>query len=143
MIGILFSIIAGVFMSIQGVLNTKASEKIGLTETNLIVQLTGLSLTILVFVFFSKGNIKKVETINKVFLLGGILGVFIIYSVMIGIEKLGTTFSISTILVSQLLAAAVIDAFSIFGAKYVPFSITKIIGVAIMIIGIIILKWKG
>lgn len=142
MLGILFSVLAGVCMSLQGVLNTRTSEKIGLTETNIIVQLSGLALTILIFIFFSKGNLKKLETINRVYLLGGVLGVVIIYAVMIGIEKMGTTFAISTILIAQLASAAIIDAFALFGAKYAPFSLTKIIGVIVMIAGIIIFKWK-
>lgn len=142
MLGFIFSIIAGVCMSLQGVLNTRASEKIGLTETNMIVQLSGLVLTILIFIFFSRGNIKKLETINRIYLLGGVLGVVIIYTVMIGIKSLGTTLAISTILLAQLSSAAVIDGFSLFGSKYVPFCLTKIIGVIVMIAGIIIFKLK-
>jgi len=142
MLGIMFSILAGICMSLQGVINTRASEKIGLTETNFIVQLSGLALTILIFTFFSKGNIKKLEAINRIYLLGGILGVIIIYAVMIGIENLGTTIAISSILIAQLTSAALIDAFSLFESKHVPFSLTKIIGVVIMIAGIVIFKWK-
>ncbi len=38
MAGIIFSIIAGASMSIQGVMNTRLSDKIGIYESNAFVQ---------------------------------------------------------------------------------------------------------
>ncbi len=38
MLGIILAIISGAAMSIQGVFNTRVSEKIGVWETNTIVQ---------------------------------------------------------------------------------------------------------
>lgn len=143
MLGIICSIIAGISMSIQGVFNTKLGEKIGLWETNLIVQGTGFLLTILIVLIAGKGNFKNIKEANKLYLLGGIIGVVIIYTVMKGIKELGTTCSIGTILVAQLAAAGVIDAFGLFDTKPVSFNLTKIIGIAVMITGIIIFKCKA
>ena len=61
---------------------------------------------------------------------------------MMGIGSLGPTYAISIILVSQLIAAAVIDCFGLFGCECVKFTLKEYIGVAIMIIGIIVFKWK-
>lgn len=54
MTGIIFSILAGIFMTIQGVFNTRSSEKIGLWETNLLVQGTGFLLTLIIFFYCQK-----------------------------------------------------------------------------------------
>jgi len=59
-----------------------------------------------------------------------------------GIKALGPTCAISIILVAQLTAAALIDAFGLFDSTKVAFGTTKIIGVIIMIAGILIFKWK-
>ncbi|MFA9398160.1 MAG: DMT family transporter [Clostridiaceae bacterium] len=141
--GLIFSIIAGICMSIQGVFNTRLSEKIGLTETNVMVQGTGIFLTLLVLLFFRKGDFKKISDTNIFYLLGGVLGVIIIYTVMLGIESLGPTYSIATILIAQLTTAALIDAFGIFGSDIVKFGLSKFIGIGVMVLGIIIFKWKG
>ncbi len=130
-------------MSLQGVFNTRLGEKIGLWETNLVVQGTGLILTLIVLFIFGNGNFSNIKYAKKLYLLGGALGVIIIYTVMQGIESLGATYSISAILVAQLIGAAIIDAFGLFGANQVKFHITKIIGISVMIIGIVIFKWKG
>ncbi|MGH4119052.1 DMT family transporter [Clostridium sp.] len=141
--GLIFSIIAGICMSLQGVFNTRASEKIGLWETNVLVQGSGLILTLLILLIVGNGNFNAIKEVNKLYLLGGVLGSIIIFTVMQGITKLGPTYSIATILVAQLLAAGLIDSLGIFGANQIKFTLSKFIGVGTMIVGIIIFKWKG
>lgn len=138
--GIIFSIIAGICMSLQGVFNTRTGEKIGNWETNMVVQGSGFLITLIIVLIMGNGNLKKINEVNKLYLTGGALGVVIIYTVMIGIKSLGATYSISTILVSQLVAAALIDRFALFDTKPMEFGMSKIIGVVIMIAGIIIFK---
>jgi transporter family-2 protein len=142
MLGIIFSIIAGVAMSLQGVFNTRLGEKIGTWETNVIVQATGLVISLVVLLIAGTGNLKNIKDANKLYLLGGALGVIIIFTVMSGIKSLGPTCAISIILVAQLTAAALIDAFGLFDSTKIVFGTTKIVGVVIMIVGILIFKWK-
>ncbi|MNI30972.1 hypothetical protein D3C73_848360 [compost metagenome] len=61
---------------------------------------------------------------------------------MMGIKSLGTTCSIAIILVAQLTAAALIDAFGLFDTDKITFGVNEIIGIILMIIGIVIFKWK-
>lgn len=142
MLGVIFSIAAGIFMSLQGVFNTRLGEKIGLWETNFIVQATGLLFTTIALLLVGNVSFKNARTAHKIYYLGGFIGVFIIYSVMKGISSLGPTCSIAVILVAQLAAAALINAFGLFGSETIKFGITKIIGILIMITGIMIFKWK-
>lgn len=142
MFGIIIAIISGVAMSLQGVFNTRTGEKIGSWETNVIVQATGLILTLIITIFFGKGNFRALKDVNKLYLLGGVLGVIIIFTVMQSISSLGTTLAISTILIAQLLAAGLIDKFGLFGAEKLPFGIKEILGIVVMIVGVLIFKWK-
>lgn len=142
MMAIISAIISGISMSLQGVFNTRLGEKIGAWETNVFVQASGLALTLIILMFFGRGNFKNIKEANKLYLLGGVLGVIIIFTVMKSIGSLGATCGISIILVAQLLAAATIDALGLFGSKRIPFNAKEFIGVAIMIIGILIFKWK-
>lgn len=142
-IGILLSALAGFLMSVQGVFNTRVSETIGPWATNLFVQGSAFILTLIIYLFYNKNNFKDIGKVNKFFLLGGIIGVFITFTVMEGIKKLGTTYSISTILISQLVTAAVIDALGLFQTEQIKFSLSKYIGIALMISGIIFFKLKA
>ena len=142
MFGIIFSIIAGIAMSIQGVFNTRLGEKIGTWETNVIVQATGLILTLLVSFIWGNGNYHELKNVNKLYLLGGVLSVVITYTVMASIGTLGPTYAIGIILIAQLISAALIDAFGLFDSTKINFTLKEFIGVAFMLIGIIVFKWK-
>lgn len=143
MLGVIFSIIAGVAMSIQGVFNSRLGEKIGLWETNTLVQGSAFVLTLIITLIWGKGNFKEIQNANKLYLTGGIIGVIITFTVMMSILKLRPTYAISIILIAQLIAAAVIDFFGLFDSEKLGFGFTKIIGVIVMIVGIIIFKWKS
>ncbi|MDR0286505.1 MAG: DMT family transporter [Clostridiales bacterium] len=140
MLGVIFSIIAGAVMSLQGVINTRLSEKIGLLESNVFVQGTAFILSFFVVLFFGKGNFKTILGVNKIYWIGGILGLIITITVMLSIKGLKPTVAISVILISQLIVAAAIDAFGLLGTEKVMFHWTKFIGIALMIGGVITFK---
>ena len=129
-------------MSIQGVLNTQLSSKIGLFETSVFVQGTALVLTLILSFFFRNGDYRELREVNKLYLLGGVLGVIVIFTVMKSIGSMGATSAIAIILIAQLVSAALIDAFGLFNTKQVSFGLKEIFGVLIMISGIIVFKWK-
>jgi transporter family-2 protein len=143
MSGLIFSILAGILVSIQGVFNTRVSERVGQWETTSIVHLSGFVFSLLIVFLFGKGNIGKIGEVNPLYLLGGVFGVMIVFSVIQGITLLGTTFAVAILLITQLLISALIDYFGLFGTQAVRFDLTKVLGLMVMILGIVIFKWKG
>ncbi|MGL4731066.1 MAG: DMT family transporter [Clostridium sp.] len=142
MLAVIIAIISGVSMSLQGVFNTRMSESIGLWETNVVAQAVALVVTFIVMIFAGQGDIKAIKNVNKIYLLSGALGAVIIYTVMKSISSLGTTYAISIILVAQLVAAALIDCFGLFGTEKCHFGFKELLGIIIMITGIIVFKWR-
>ncbi|MDI9494562.1 MAG: DMT family transporter [Bacillota bacterium] len=142
MLGIIMSVVAGAAMSLQGVINTRLSEKVGLYESNVFVQATALALGLIVMWLFGKGNLSEITQVNKIYWTGGILGTVIIVTVMLAIGNLRPTQAIAIILISQLLVAAVIDAFGWLGAEKISFTWNKWAGLALMIAGVIAFKWE-
>lgn len=140
--GFLFSILAGAAMSVQGVLNTRLSDKIGLYESNAWVQGTAFVLSVIAVWLFGKGSFRELLQQPKIYLLGGALGILITVTVMLGIGQLSPTVAISTILISQLLVAALIDAFGWFGSEQVPFTWNKYAAMALMVGGVILFKLR-
>lgn len=143
MSGIIFAIIAGAAMSIQGVFNTRVSEKIGLYESNTLVALISLIVSVIVMAFLRKGDFSALGAVNKLYLTGGVIGVIITITVMLAIGKTSPTVATSVILIAQLAVAALIDMLGLFGAEKVSFHITKLLGLALMIGGIVLFKLKG
>lgn len=141
--GVVFSIIAGAAMSVQGVMNTRLSDKIGVYESNVFVQGTAFVLSLIALWILGKGSFKGIGEVNKLYLLGGVLGIIITITVMLGIGKLSPTVSISIILISQLCVAALIDAFGLMDSEQVVFSWNKYAGMLLMIGGVLLFKWKS
>ena len=140
--GFIFSIIAGAAMSIQGVMNTRLGDKIGLYEANAFVQGTAFLLSLIAVWIVGKGDFKRIGEANKLYLLGGVLGLIITVTVMLGVGKLSPTIAISTILISQLLVAAIIDAFGLMGSDKIAFGWNKYVGLLLMLGGVLLFKIK-
>ena len=140
MFGFIMAIVAGAAMSIQGVFNTRLSDKIGLFESNMLVQGSAFILALLAMWIFGSGNLKEIANVNKLYLSGGAIGFVITVTVMLAISKLNPTLAISTILIAQLFVAALIDAFGLFGSEKLAFGLTKYIGIALMIAGVLSFK---
>ncbi len=138
--GIVFSIMAGMAMSVQGVMNTRLGEGIGNMEANAFVQGTAFALALIVLIFWRQGSFTALGQVNKLYWLGGVLGIVITLTVMLGIKSLGTTLAISIILISQLLIAALIDAFGLMGSEKIAFGWTKYAGLALMTGGMLLFK---
>lgn len=140
--GFLFSVLAGAAMSVQGVLNTRLSDKIGLYESNAWVQGTAFALSLIAVWLFGKGSFRELFGQPKLYLMGGALGIVITVTVMLGIGRLSPTVAISTILVSQLLVAALIDAFGLFGSERIPFTWNKYLATALLVGGVVLFKLR-
>lgn len=142
LLGILFSVIAGMAMSVQGVMNTRLGEGIGNMEANAFVQGTAFALALIALIFWRQGSFTALGGVNKLYWLGGVLGIVITLTVMLGIKSLGTTVAISIILISQLMVAALIDAFGIMGSDKIAFGWNKYVGLAVMCGGMLLFKYN-
>ncbi len=142
MIGIITAIIAGAAMSVQGVMNTRLSEGIGLYESNAFVQGTAFAFSLIACLIAGNGSFKAIAEVNKLYLFGGLLGLVITVTVMISMQKLTPVTSVSVILIAQLLTAAVIDALGIMGTDKMAFGWNKYVGLGVMIAGMLLFKFR-
>lgn len=141
MMGYLFAIISGAAMSVQGVMNTRLGEKTGIYEANVFVQGISFILSVIVMIMWGKGSLKGIADVDKLYLFGGVLAPVITITVMKAVSAASPVVAISVILISQLITAAVIDAFGLMNSEKVPFDWTCYAGIALMIGGVILFKW--
>lgn len=141
-ISVITALISGILMSVQGVFNTRVTEKAGLWLTSCIVHLTAFLVCVLVLLFVRDDHVEGLKIVNKWYLLGGVLGAGITYTVIVAIAHLGPAYAVMLILIAQMIAAYSIEVFGLFGSEKTGFMWTKLIGVAVMIGGIILFQWK-
>lgn len=140
MLGFLFAILAGAAMSVQGVMNTRLQDKMGLWEANAYVQGTAFLLSLLVLWIFGSGSFRAMTEVPWGYWLGGALGLGITVTVMLAIKNLNATLAISAILIAQLLVAAAIDSFGWMGQEKVAFAWKQWVGLALMLGGVLLFK---
>lgn len=143
--GFLIACLSGALMSVQGVFNTGVTKESGQWLTNSFVQLTAFIVCVAFYLFQEQGKVP-IESLFKVdhkyMLLGGVLGAFITLTVIQSMSSLGPAQAILAIVITQVLVGYLIELFGLFGVDKVPFSVTKLIGIVVAIVGLVVFKWE-
>ena len=143
MVGFLIALLSGALMSIQGVFNTEVTKNSSMWSANAFVQLTAFAVCILAWLFTDRTSFMKVFSVQpKYMLLGGVIGAFITYTVIVSINQLGPAKSAMFIVIAQLIVSYAIELMGIWGMEKQPFSLRKAAGMLIAVAGIAIFKWE-
>lgn len=141
MFGVLISLLSGALMSVQGVFNSEVTKETSVWVSAGWVQLTAFLTCVVIWLFTGRQEIGGLFSVSPWYLLtGGILGAFITYTVIEGMNSLGPARSVMLIVISQLLIAYLIELFGLFGVEKAAFEWKKVIGMALAIAGIVVFK---
>jgi len=145
MFGFLVAIISGALMSVQGVWNAGVTKQTSIWTAAGFVQFSAF--LVCVAAWFVSGKEKGIGSLMQVspkyFLLGGVLGAFITFTVIRSIALLGPAKSAMFIVTAQLIASYLIEVFGLFGTEKVPFSWQKLCAAAVTVGGVIWFKSAG
>lgn len=143
MVGFLIAIISGALMSVQGVFNTGVTKSSSIWVASAFVQFSALIVCLCAWLFTDRTSFVTLTRVEpKYMLLGGAIGAFITYTVIRSMEMLGPARAVMLIVIAQLLVAYVIELLGIFGVEKQPFSVRKMIGMAVAIVGVVVFKWE-
>ncbi|MFT3984399.1 MAG: DMT family transporter [Lachnospiraceae bacterium] len=141
--GVITALISGALMSIQGVFNTEVTKNSSVWAAAGFVQITAFGVCLLAWSFTDRTPVSAILSVSpKYMLLGGVLGAFITYTVIMSMDSLGPARAVMLIVISQLLVAYCIELLGIFQVEKQPFELRKAIGMAVAIAGVVIFKWK-
>ncbi len=138
--GILFAFLGGACITLQGVANARISEDIGTWQAATVTQLTGFLMALLIYAFVRDGDLGGYRKVKPLYLAGGAFGAVIIYSEVTAIQHIGVTFTISALLIAQLLVTFLIDTFGWFGRPKSKMGAPQFIGLALMVGGVLVMK---
>ncbi|WP_145330391.1 DMT family transporter [Paenibacillus xylanexedens] len=138
--GIIFALLGGACITLQGVANTRISTDIGTWQAASITQLTGFILAAIILMFVRDTNLQGIKQVKPLYLAGGAFGAVIIFSEVSAIQQIGVTFTISALLIAQLFLTFLIDSNGWFGVLKQKMKLPQFLGIALMIAGVIIMK---
>ena len=146
MFGFIVALVSGALMSIQGVFNTEVTKQTGTWLTNSFVQFTGFLLCLVIWFFKERKKHPPMEIFAvepKYYLLGGVIGAFITFTVIAGMSTLGPAKAVMLIVAAQLIVAYLIEVFGIFGVEKTGRDWMKLLGTGLFLAGIFIFKARG
>ena len=73
---------------------------------------------------------------------GGAIGATFIFMSIVLTPLLGTTLTLATLIVGQLLASLVVDHYGLFGGTVVRLTPMRVAGVALLLLGVTLIRWK-
>lgn len=142
--GYFIALISGALMSIQGVFNSGVTKQTSVWLAASFVQFSAMLVCLAAwFLNGHPGTVLDLFRIDrKYMLLGGVIGAFITYTVIVALQKLGPAKSGMFIITSQIVVAYLIEVFGLFGVEKTGFDWRKILGLLIIIGGIVLFKWQ-
>ena len=142
---ILFAIAAGAGVAAQAVINGRLRFVLGAPVWAATAQfLVGLVLLVL-FAAFSRQAFPTGADIARApwwMWTGGFFGATFILMAVISTPVLGAALMLASSIVGQLGAALVIDHYGLFGTTVIPISLTRVVGVALLAVGVMLIRWN-
>lgn len=128
---------AGIGIPVLAALNAGLGTRLGSpVAAAAILFVVALLTTLLVLAIKGAPALAAVVTAPKHLFLAGLLVAFYILSITIIAPKFGVGNAVFFVLLGQLISAALIDHFGLFGARISPLSLSRASGIAMMAAGV-------
>lgn len=138
--GIIYALLGGAFITLQGVANTTIGQDIGTWQAATLTQLTGFLAALSILLVVRDGNRQGIKRVKPLYRISGAFGAVIIFSEVTAIEKIGVTFAIAVLLIAQLGLTFLIDKNGWFEVMKRKMRLPQFVGIGLMIAGILVLN---
>jgi transporter family-2 protein len=136
-IAIALALLAGLAGSVQIAVMGRFGDRIGSLEALAFsVLVTAVIATVsLVALRGSLGGFAAALRQPPWLWLGGVMGVFIVFTITFAQPRIGTTATIGLLIAGQLAMGAVIDRFGLFGVERIDLTLPRLLGIALLAAG--------
>jgi transporter family-2 protein len=136
MLTVVLAVVGGVAITLQGQFMGLMDQGIGSKESVFITYGSGGILAILMIVAFRGGNLKAWSDVPWYAFTAGALGLIIVGTIGYVVPRLGLATGFTLIVATQFVVAALIDHFGFFGTPIRPLDVSKLIGLALLLVGV-------
>jgi bacterial/archaeal transporter family-2 protein len=144
-IGLGVAIVTGAIIAVQVAYLGRSAASLGAIRSGMLTTLTGALLGIVALVIMlSRGDMSwQFDRSTWIALfLGGVLGSVALIGISYSSQHVGVTAALATVLLGQMLISVIIDARG-FGTLTIPFSIERLIGLALLGGGVYLLLFRN
>ncbi len=137
------AIIVGALIPIQAATNATLSKVTGhVFYSSLILFVVGITLILILIIFFKPNppSIGELVAAPLYSYAGGFIVATYVLSITFLAPRIGVGNAVFLIVTGQILSAAIIDHYGLFGSSIFPFTLKKIAGLGCMVVGLVIVN---
>jgi transporter family-2 protein len=143
---ILLAVAAGAGVASQAVINARLRFILGAPVWAATAQFVVGFLMLILFAVLSRQAVPAAADVARApwwMWTGGLFGALFILMAVVVTPVLGAALMLSASIVGQLGAALVIDHFGLFGGTVIRVSPTRVLGVVLLGLGVVLIRWKS
>ena len=133
---ILIAVISGAAITLQGQFMGLMDQGIGTRESMFITYAGGGALISLLMLAIRGGNLRMWHSVPSYALSAGLLGLIIVGTIGYVVPRLGLVAAFTVIVAAQFILSALIDHFGLLGAAVRPIDLSRLLGVAVLLLGV-------
>jgi transporter family-2 protein len=133
---ILIGLVGGVAVGVQSPLASLISQRLGMLESVFIIHIGGAIAALVPLLFYGGGKLGQWRSLPWYAIVAGAFGLVVIGTVSYMIPRVGVAASIITIVAGQLMVGTILDHFGLLGAVERPLDPTRLIGLAVVLVGV-------
>jgi bacterial/archaeal transporter family-2 protein len=138
-LAVLLTAVAGGLIAAQAPLNAGLGKATGSLPAALVSFSVGTAALAAVVVLSGKaGGLSSTSDVSWYYLLGGFLGALYVFNALIAVSVIGAGGVAAATVFGQLTASVVIDRLGLFGLDEVPLSPERVLGVALLLAGTVL-----
>jgi transporter family-2 protein len=141
---IMWALLAGAGIPIMGIINGRLGRSLGVTLHAPVVAITIaliLSLVITWTVTKSLPSFQEFAVVKPIEYLGGFIVAFYVISATLLAPRIGVVNFIACAVSAQIIISVLIDHFGLFGAMVRPISLSRFLGIGLLLSGLIITQF--
>ncbi len=141
----LLPVLVGVAMTIQSGVNAQLRVQINNPLLATFLSFLGGFLLLCILVFFNRQPLPALRDFTEISwykYIGGFLGAFVVYAVIISVHRIGAADMFILIVAGQLITAVIMDHYGLLGLKMNPITMQKLLGVLLVVAGAYLVNRK-
>jgi len=142
LIWILLALLSGAFLPIQGGLNTKLGKAVANPVYASMFSFVIGALALISYIIVTRQTISwaGIKDAPNYIWLGGLLGAFYVTIIVLAFPILGPGLTFGLVVAGQMIVSVLLEHFNILVAQQNPISFMKVIGIALVVAGVIIIR---
>lgn len=125
----------GCAVTLQAAFMGLMDRQIGSLESVFITYVSGGIVIAVILLARGGGNLGAWHTVPRYALLSGVLGLIIVGSIGYAVPRIGLATAFTLIIAAQFALGAVVDHFGWFGTEVQPFTLGRLAGIGLLLLG--------